>query len=143
MAILSCKADNKFNQQKWLANSDVSDTHNPRAYMIDDLMKNHLKVGITKNAVLTLLGKPEKDRIENRLPKGINIPDSFSFTNKENLKLERSDKVIAGINDFVRLNAKPHTLMLYSIGWSTIDPNYLIIQLDEKGMVLDFWTEQH
>lgn len=143
LVITSCTTDQKFNQQKWLANSDVNDRNNPRADMTDDLLNNHLKVGLSKNAVLALLGKPEKDGIENRLPKGVKMPDSLALTNEENLKPEHREKVTAKINDFMRLNAKAQTLMLYPVGWSTIDPNFLVIQLDDKGLVLDFWLEQH
>ena len=143
LVMISCTSGKKFDKQKWLVNSDVNDIYNPRAHMTEDLIKNYLKVGLTKNAVLALLGKPDKDRIENRLSKGLKIPDSLSLSNDENLKPERRNKVIAQMNDFVRLNAIPHTLMSYPVGWSTTDPNFLVIQIDEKGKVSDFWVEEH
>lgn len=143
LVMISCNADKKFDKQKWLANPDVNDRYNPRAYMTEDLMKNYLKVGLAKNAVLALLGKPDKDGIENRLPKGHKIPDSLSFTNEENLKPERRNKVITQMNEFVRLNAIPNSLMSYPVGWSTADANFLVLQFDEKGIVSDFWVEQH
>jgi len=141
--IVSCNGDRKFNTERWLNNNDINDTKNPRAYMIKDLLKNHLKNGITRDSVLALLGKPYKDGIENRLPKGLEMPDSLSFSNKENLKSENSDRATERVNEFMRLNSQPDTLMLYPIGWSTIDPNFLVIKLDNNGLTSDFWVEQH
>ncbi|HQT22509.1 MAG: hypothetical protein B7X86_16220 [Sphingobacteriales bacterium 17-39-43] len=139
----SCKVDKKFNKERWLANNHVNDTHNPRAYMTEDLLENHLKIGITRDSVFALLGKPYKDGIENRLPKGLKMPDSLSFSNKENLKPENSDRATYKINEFMRLNSQPDTLVLYPVGWSTIDPNFLVIKFDNKGVSSDFWIEQH
>ena len=141
--MVSCKVDKKFNKERWLANNDVNDTHNPRAYMTEDLLKNHLRIGITRDSVFELLGKPYKDGIENRLPKGLKMPDSLSFSNKKNLKPENSDRTTYRINQFMRLNSQPDTLVLYPVGWSTIDPNFLVIKFDNKGVSSDFWIEQH
>lgn len=141
--MVSCEVDKKFNKERWWANNDLNDTRNPRAYMTDDLLKNHLKIGITRDSVLALLGKPYKEGIENRLPKELKIPDSISFSNKENLKPENRDKALARINEFMRLNSQPDTLMLYPVGWSTIDPKFLVIKFDNKGLSSEFWVEQH
>ncbi len=92
---------------------------------------------------MALLGKPYKNEIENRLPKGVEIPDSLSFSNKGNLKPENSDRVTEILNEFMRLNSQPDTLMLYPVGWSTIDPNFLVVKLDNKDLTSDFWVEQH
>lgn len=143
LATTSCTRNKVFDKEVWLSNSNVNDTHNLRAYMIKDLMENHLKVGLTRNAVLDLLGKPYKAVIENRLPKGVEVPDSLSLKNDRNLTSEVQEKVIVRINEFQRLNAKPDTLMLYPVGWSTIDLNFLAVQFDNKGRVRDFWIEQH
>ena len=56
-----------FSQELWKEARDTSspsNTENPRASMVDDLLKNHLKVGMTKEQVLALLGPPEQDRQE-------------------------------------------------------------------------------
>lgn len=142
--IVSCNnGDRKFNKERWINNSDVNDTNNPRAYMTEDLLKNHLKIGITKDSVLALLGKPYKDGIENRLTKEFKVPDSLSFSNEENLKPENSDRATDRINKFMRLNSQSDTLMLYPVGWSTIDPNFLVIKFNHKGLTSDFWVGQH
>lgn len=143
--LISCNygLDKRFDKTSWLLNSDVNVIRNPRADMVADLLANHLKVGLKRNSVLALLGKPYQDGVENRLPKGLEIPDSLSFTNDRNLTSEEREKVIVRMNEFQRLNAKPDTLMLYPVGWSTIDPNFLAVQFDNKGRVRDFWIEQH
>lgn len=141
LVMISCTGDKEFNKERWLNNNDVNNTRNPRAHMTKDLLENHLKVGLTRNSVVALLGQPYKDRIENRLPKGIEIPDSLSLTG--NVKFKNNNDAIKKYNEFVRLNSKPDTLMLYPVGWSTIDPNFLVVKFDKNGIVRDFWIEQH
>lgn len=131
VVMTSCTDDRKFNKGRWLRNSNVNDTWNPRAYMTDDLLKNVLKPGLTKEDILNLLGKPYKDEVDYRLPKGLQIPDSIGHHNT--LKL----------NEFYHTYSQPDTLMLYPVGWSTIDPNFLVIKFDSKGIAYDFWVEQH
>ncbi|MES2447430.1 MAG: hypothetical protein V4546_09625 [Bacteroidota bacterium] len=143
LVMLSCTRDRTFNKARWLKNIDVNDTNNPRAYMTDDLLKNHLKIGITRDSILAMLGKPYKYVIENRLSKGLEMPDSLSFLNNENLKPETKNSNANRINKFIRVNSQPDTLMLYPIGWSTIDPNFLVIKFDDKGLTTNFWIEQH
>ncbi len=143
LATISCTGNKKFDKEIWRSNNDVNDTCNLRAHMAKDLMENHLKVGLTRNAVLDLLGEPYKDVIENRFPKGVEVPDSLSMMNDKNLTSEERNQLIVRINEFHSLHAKSDTLMLYPIGWSTIDPNFLAVQFDNKGRVRDFWIEQH
>jgi hypothetical protein len=33
-------------------------------------------------------------------------------------------------------------IIRYPVGWSTIDPNFLIIKLNGKGQVEEYWVEQ-
>jgi hypothetical protein len=139
---IGCKHSPNFDKQVWIDNPDVVDTSNPRAWMVEDVMKNHLRPGMSRKAVLDLLGKPYKEGIENRLPKGTKFPDSISFENEENLKPENSDKATDAINKFQKLYAKPVMLVRYPVGWSTIDPNFLIIKLNEKLQVEESWVEQ-
>ncbi|WP_143080191.1 hypothetical protein [Hymenobacter arizonensis] len=139
----ACHYSSSFNQEVWIDNPEMSDTRNPRAKMVGDLMQNHLKTGMSREAVLNLLGKPYKDGIEKRLPKGVVIPDSLSFTNSDNLKRENQQKAVDGINEFYRLYSQPDTIMLYPVGWSTIDPNFLVVKLTGNGTVGEYWVEQH
>jgi hypothetical protein len=106
------------------------------------------------------LGKPYLERIENRLPKGLEVPDSLSLTidsaglaslfdsvdvqkqkDKNNLDI-RADKELEEYNNWYMANSQPDTLMLYPIGWSTIDPNFLVIKFKADSTVCEFWIEQ-
>ena len=132
----------KFEKAVWIKHMQVDDRYNPRTGMVQDLMKNYLKPGMSRKAVLDLLGKPYKEGIEQRLPEDIVIPSSISFSNPENLKLENADKATAAINDFHKLHAKSVYLLKYPVVWSTIDPNFLVFTLNDKGMVEKFRVEQ-
>jgi hypothetical protein len=140
--LAGCNYSSSFNQDVWLENPDVGDTSNPRARMVQDVMKNHLKPGMSRKSVLDLLGKPYQEGIERRLPKSTIIPDSISSTDPEKYKPENSDRTIAAINNFYRLYAQPVMIMRYPVGWSTIDPNFLIIKLNSEGLVEEYWVEQ-
>jgi outer membrane protein assembly factor BamE (lipoprotein component of BamABCDE complex) len=53
----------RFSSPSWMAArfvSKPSNAENPRALMVDDLLKNHLKVGMTKEEVLAMLGTPDQ-----------------------------------------------------------------------------------
>jgi hypothetical protein len=145
LIVVLCGCNNtssKFEKAVWIKHMQVDDRYNPRAGMVQDLIKNHLKPGMSRKAVLDLLGKPYKEGIEQRLPENIVMPDSISFSNPENLKPENADKATAAINDFHKLHARPVYLVKYPVGWSTIDPNFLVLTLNDKGMVEKFRVEQ-
>lgn len=141
--LTACTHSSTFNKAVWVANPDVGDTSNPRAWMVQDLMKNHLKAGMPKTAVLNLLGTPYQEGIERRLPKNTIIPDSISLENEENLKPEKLAKATDAINNFYKLYAKPVMIISYPVGWSTIDAKFLIIKLNGRREVEDYWVEQH
>ena len=140
--LAACNHSSSFDREVWIDNPDVNDTSNPRASMVQDVMENHLVPGMSRKAVLDLLGKPYQEGIERRLPKNTILPDTVSFTNDENLKPENSDKTIDAINKFHELHSEPVTIIRYPVGWSTIDPNFLIIKLNDKGQVEEYWVEQ-
>ena len=54
----------KFNQKKWLSSNTSShgQTSNeiPRRRMVNDLIENHLKVGMARNEIETLIGKGDE-----------------------------------------------------------------------------------
>ena len=51
--------DAKFNKETWLASPNHEQlAENPRGPMTDDLIQNHLPIGMSKQAVHKLLGKP-------------------------------------------------------------------------------------
>ena len=145
LIVVLCGCNNtssKFEREVWIRHTQADDRYNPRAEMVQHLMKNYLKPGMSRKAVLDLLGNPYKESIEQRLPENIVIPNSISFSNPENLKPEKADKATAAINDFYKLHAKPVFVIEYPVGWSTIDPNFLAIIMDEKGLVERFRVEQ-
>ena len=49
---------------------------------------------------------------------------------------------MAAVNKFTQLYAQPVMILRYPVGWSTIDPNFLIIQLNSEGVVEEYWVEQ-
>ena len=148
----------KFDRDVWLSNNDMTDTWNPRSKMTKDLLENHLKPGMTRDSILAMLGKPYFDGIENRLPKGLKIPDSLSlgidsvglaslfdsvdFQKKHDSKI-KADKELKEFNSWYRANSQPDTLMLYPVGWSTIDPKCLVIKFRPDNTAYEFWIEQH
>jgi hypothetical protein len=142
----------KFNRDVWLSNSDMTDVRNPRANMTEDLLENYLRPGIHRDSIQSLLGEPYLEQIEYRLPKGLDIPDSLSLMDSVNLeslldsvdfKKENQDEELNKFNKWYRTNSQPDTLMLYPVGWSTIDPNFLVIKFSPDSIAYEFWIEQH
>lgn len=115
----------KFDRETWIENDDMTEANNPRFYMTDDLIKNHLKSGIHRDSILLLLGEPYKEEVGNRIPTGVEIPDSIS-----------------NITEWYRVNSQPDTVMMYPIGWSTIDPLFFVIKLKPDSTAYDFLIEQ-
>jgi hypothetical protein len=140
--LAACNHSSSFDKEVWVDNPDIQDTSNPRAWMVQDVMENHLKSGMSGEAVLDLLGKPYQEGIERRLPKNTVLPDSISFKYDKNLKPEDSEKATDAINNFYKLYAEPVMIIRYPVGWSTIDPNFLIIKLNGKRQVEEYWVEQ-
>jgi hypothetical protein len=130
----------KFDRPVWLSNNDVNDTRNPRAHMTRDLLDNYLRPGIHRDSLLILLGPPYLERIEHRLEKGLDVPDSLSLVN---LKNENQEKALQNLRRWSTEHGQPDTLMLYPVGWSTIDPNFLVIKFRPDSTAYEFWIEQH
>ena len=140
--LTSCNRSSSFNRDIWIENPRMEDTHNPRARMVQDVMKRQLKAGMSRKSVLALLGKPYREGTEPRLPKNTILPDSFSVRTPEAFSRENQKKRMDAFNNFVRLHAEQIMLMRYPVGWSTMDPRFLIIKLNNKGLVEDYWVEQ-
>jgi hypothetical protein len=52
----------KFDKKLWTINWDIHQIgENSRHYMLDDLLDNHLKIGMDSIKVKNLLGEPERD----------------------------------------------------------------------------------
>lgn len=135
----SCSSNyssDKFDKDVWLLNNDISNRYNPRANMTKDLIENYLRPGMHRDSIIILLGRPYLEKIENRLPKGLEVPDSLSIS--ESLDTTQLEK----FNTWYETNSQPDTLMRYPIGWSTIDPIFLIIKLRSDSTTFEFWIEQ-
>jgi hypothetical protein len=133
----------KFDRNVWLSNGDVDDMRNPRSQMTTDLLNNYLKPGIHRDSILILLGTPYLEQIENRLPKGLDVPDSLSLVDSVNFRSENQAKALRNFNEWYKDNGQPDALMLYPVGWSTIDPIFLVIKFRPDSTAYEFWIEQH
>lgn len=142
-SLFSCQK--KFNQKVWLENNnnDFTETKNPRIYMIDDIMDNQLNIGMEKQVVMKILGKPLSDTISAFLPRGVKLPDSLSVIFTRDLPEELQDKYLNLSNEWYKKNYKSAPMLTYYVGWSTIDPVFLEIRLDEENKVVDFWVKQN
>ncbi len=135
-SITSCQT--KFDKKIWKENSDFMDVKNPRAYMVKDLMKNHINIGMKKNKVIELLGKPYSDTIELYIPKGIKPPDSLRMNIILKKKVDEREKYISYINNWYRDNYKSAPILKYPVGWSLSDPKFLVIRLNNEKRLVNF-----
>jgi hypothetical protein len=131
---VSCSESSSFDREVWMQHPDVNDRYNPRLRMVQDVIKNHLNPGMSRMAVIDLLGIPYKEGLEVRLPADIVLPDS--------LKHFETPKAEAAYYDFFKSYGKSIMLMKYAVGWSIIDPIFLVIELDRKGFVVRYWEEE-
>jgi len=49
----------------WLSQANIDDSDNPRAQMAADLQHRHIKLGISRQRVIELLGEPDWEKQEN------------------------------------------------------------------------------
>jgi len=141
MTTLSCQS--KFDKKIWLTHDTMKEIENPRMKMTDDLLKNHLKKGMTKAEVIKLLGKPFSEGVHYRLPEDIKIPDSVSIIQNLDKSGEEKKKVIDLYNNWHQKHILPVNLITYQIGWSYVDPTFLVIKLDDHDKAIDFWVESN
>lgn len=143
ISVSCCESKRNFDREVWLRHSDSGNLSNARSFMVDDLMKNYLNPGLDRDSITSLLGKPQIDRVEPRLPEGLVVPDSVSFQSDSSSNPGYSERWTQRVNQYFADHSQPDTLMLYFIGWSTLDHNYLVVKLDSDSTAYDYWIEQH
>tara|TARA_R100000789_G_scaffold22086_1_gene24800 strand:- start:78 stop:467 length:390 start_codon:yes stop_codon:yes gene_type:complete len=117
---LSSCSNIKYDRDVWLKDSVITkmDFNNPRSQMIDDVLKNHLKVGMSLEEVHYKLGYIEPSKFAYDKP-------SSSYISKDSV----SAKNIIGLT--------------YFIGPTLGDYELLTIELDENNLVKDFWVRSN
>ena len=147
--LISCVTKSKdnsiFNQKIWLDNTQLGDglNQNPRALMTNDLMNNHLKNGMSRTEIINLLGQPFKDEIQERLPNNIQQPDSINLRSIMGVSDEKRQKILTDYNNWYHQNLRPDTLLIYPVGWTKTDSIFLVVKLNDKNSVNEFWMEQN
>ena len=117
---LSSCSNIKYDRDVWLKDNDITkmDFNNPRSQMINDVLKNHLKVGISIEEVHFKLGYVK--------------PSVFAYDKPSNSYVSKDtilDKNIIGLT--------------YFIGPTLGDYNLLTVELDENNLVKDFWIRSN
>ena len=92
LCFLSASCQQKFNQKKWLENGDINDIKSPRRTMVNDIINNHLRKGMTKKDILVLLGKPSFDEVKTYLPNNVKFPDSLTYQNIYSLNISEEKR---------------------------------------------------
>tara|TARA_R110001592_G_C12733691_1_gene710143 strand:- start:71 stop:604 length:534 start_codon:yes stop_codon:yes gene_type:complete len=149
--LISCVSKSKekdnsiFNQKIWLDNMELGDglKQNPRAPMTNDLMNNHIKNGMSRTEIIDLLGQPFKDEIQERLPNDIHQPDSINLRSIIGESDEKRQKILTDYNNWYHQNLRPDTLLIYTVGWTMTDSIFLVVKLNDKNSVNEFWIEQN
>jgi hypothetical protein len=92
--------DNKFDQQLWASMHESVDPKNPRGKMYQDLIENHVKIGMTKAQILNLLGSADLNNQERFIRYNLGMwsgmrvdNDSFDLYFSESGKLTKTKKV--------------------------------------------------
>jgi hypothetical protein len=67
--------------------------------------------------------------------------DAATLQKKHHSKIKTEKET--EFNSWYIENSQPDTLMLYAVGWSTIDANFLAIKFKPDGTAYEFWVEQH
>jgi hypothetical protein len=141
--VLGCSHSASFDQEVWLQNSGVEDTRNPRAYMVQDVIKNHLRAGMTRQQVVQKLGVPYKEAATYLLPPTMDLPDSLRGPDSVSLSEEQQKQLDARSTQFFRTYGQRVKLLEYPVGWSIIDPRFLTVALTPDGRVLRSWVDEH
>lgn len=136
-----CRPATTFDQQVWLQNPEMTDTNNPRRYMAEDVVHHQLRSGMTQQQVLKLLGPPYRDETTSLLPDSVSLPRKAIIS--ADSRADSLEQVAAQAARFFRAHGRPVRVLLYPVGWSTIDPNFLTVALTPDGRVLKSWVAQH
>lgn len=83
-----------FDKDVWLKHNHDNDPNNPRAEMTYDLTKNHLKIGMDKKEVLSLLGKPDRRNEKNYLSYYLGMQGFLNDPGQLELQFDKNDRLI-------------------------------------------------
>ncbi len=134
-----------FDSGVWLEpeNNEVTTRPNPRMDMVDDVIKNHIAIGQTKDEIIKTLGTPSRDELVRKIMEGRVRPDSLRMENILKEDRLRQDELIEHLNHWKKANSKEVPIIAYYVGWSLADPVSLEIYLDEDDKVKGFEIVQH
>ena len=141
LLVSACQPATTFDHQVWLQNPEMTDVNNPRGYMVDDVVQHQLRPGMTQQQVLKLLGPPYREETTSLLPDSVSLPRKAIIS--ANSRADSLEQVAAQAARFFRAHGRPVRVLLYPVGWSTIDPNFLTVALTPDGRVLKSWVAQH
>ena len=124
--ILHISCQNKFDKKIWLEqkNNKLTTFDNPRLQMVRDVISNHLHIGMHKDSIIAVLGKPYQDKEKFYIPKGIKQPDSLRKIILIKDKKKR-DLYFGYLNKWYKENSIKGHFLIYPIGWDIIDPIFL------------------
>ncbi|WP_247237256.1 hypothetical protein [Telluribacter sp. SYSU D00476] len=116
--------------------SDEKYDYSPRAKLMYEFVEDHLQPGISRERIVSLLGRPYNEGVRQFLPEGITVPDSIrkSAGHTNELREAREN----AINDFYRTHSQPDTVIEYMVGDGLLGATLLVIKLDDKGLARDF-----
>lgn len=137
---VSCQSN--FDKTEWKKHNKIESFENSRYLMIEDLVSNYLKTGLNKKEVINLLGIPYKDTVSFYLPKNIKLPDSLKIDYDNIKNINDNKKKINEISLWYKKKQLKAPMLIYPLGWKTMDPIFLYIRLSKEGIVIDFWVKQ-
>jgi hypothetical protein len=140
LTIASCNLNTKktqqslFKKESWQKkNSSIQNDADPydwflRESMLNDLTENHLKLGMSKDTILSILGSPSE------FP--INCSDSYKPINIVSLNRDEWKKHISESDIEILLNSeKTERMLLYTCGFSGSGPNLFVIIFNQNQAV--------